>query len=102
MLTPKYARLAVRYAWRRFLTPAGWRWQTDGPLFLGTRLEIQIGRKGAIRFGRFVWVGDGTKIRCHEGEVVIGPKTVLRQEGTISAYRRGRIGGRCGVGGRAA
>ncbi len=35
MLTPKYARLACRYAWRRLLTPAGWRWQTDGLLFFG-------------------------------------------------------------------
>jgi acetyltransferase-like isoleucine patch superfamily enzyme len=101
MLTPKYARLAFRYAWRRLLTPAGWRWQTDGLLFLGTRLEIQIGRKGTIRFGRFVWVGDGTKIRCHEGEVVIGPKTVLGQECTISAYQHVRIGEQCVIADRA-
>jgi acetyltransferase-like isoleucine patch superfamily enzyme len=101
MLTPKYGRLAVRYAWRRFLTRAGWRWQTDGPLFLGTRLEIQIGRKGTIRFGRFVWVGDGTKIRCHEGEVVIGPKTVLGQDCTISAYQHIRIGEQCVIADRA-
>ncbi len=101
MLTPKYARLAVRYAWRRLLTPAGWSWQTDGLLFFGRRLEIQIGRKGTIRFGRFVWVGDGTKIRCHEGEVVIGPKTVLGQECTISAFQHVRIGEQCVIADRA-
>ena len=41
-------------------------------------LQIQIGRRGTIRFGRFVWVGDGTKIRCHEGEVVIGAEDSAR------------------------
>jgi acetyltransferase-like isoleucine patch superfamily enzyme len=101
MLTPKYARLAFRYAWRRLLTPAGWRWQAEGLLFFGRRLEIQIGRKGTIRFGRFVWVGDGTKIRCHEGEVVIGQKTVLGQECTISAYQHVRIGEQCVIADRA-
>jgi acetyltransferase-like isoleucine patch superfamily enzyme len=101
MLTPKYARLAFRYAWRRLLTPAGWRWQTDGLLFFGTKLQIQIGRRGTIRFGRFVWVGDGTKIRCHEGEVVIGQKTVLGQECTISAFQHVRIGEQCVIADRA-
>src|SRR6476469_2280574 len=101
MLTPKYARLAVRYAWRRLLTPAGWRWQTDGLLCFGRKLQIQIGRRGTIRFGRFVWVGDGTKIRCHEGEVVIGPKTVLGQECTISAFQHVRIGEQCVIADRA-
>jgi acetyltransferase-like isoleucine patch superfamily enzyme len=101
MLTPKYGRLALRYAWRRFLTSAGWRWRTDGLVFFGRRLQIQIGRKGTIRFGRFVWLGDGTKIRCHEGEVVIGPKTVLGQECTISAYQHVQIGEQCVIADRA-
>ena len=101
MLTPRYARLLYRYLWRRLLTPAGWRWQTDGPLFLGRRLEVQIAKRGTIRFGRFVWIGDGTKIRCHEGEVVIDRKTVLGQECTISAYRHVRIGEQCVIADRA-
>jgi acetyltransferase-like isoleucine patch superfamily enzyme len=101
MLTPKYARLGWRYLWRRLLTPAGWRWRTDGPLFLGRRLELQASPRGEIRFGRFVWIGDGTKIRCHEGEVEIGAKTVFGQECTISAYRRVRIGEQCVIADRA-
>ena len=101
MLTPRYARLLWRYLWRRFLTPAGWRWETDGPVFFGKRLELQISPRGKVRFGRFVWVGDGTKIRCHEGEVMIGDKTVLGQECTISAYRHVRIGEQCVVADRA-
>jgi acetyltransferase-like isoleucine patch superfamily enzyme len=101
MLTWRYARLLWRYLWRRFLTPAGWRWETDGPVFFGRRLELQIGKRGTIRFGRFVWVGDGTKIRCHEGEVVIGRKTVIGQECTISAYKHVRIGEQCVIADRA-
>jgi acetyltransferase-like isoleucine patch superfamily enzyme len=101
MLTPRYARLLWRYLWRRYLTVAGWRWQTDGPVFFGKNLELQISKRGTIRFGRFVWIGDGTKIRCHEGEVVIGAKTVLGQECTISAYRHVRIGEQCVIADRA-
>lgn len=101
MLTPKYGLLLCRYLWRRLLTPAGWRWATDGPLFLGSGLELQIARRGRIEFGRFVWVGHRTKIRCHEGLVEIGDKTVLGQECTISAYRHVRIGEQCVIADRA-
>jgi len=95
MLNRKYGRLLWRYLWRRALTPAGRRWRTDGLLFLGRDLELEVGRGGTIEFGRFVWVGDGTKIRCHEGRVEIGAKTVMGQECTISAYQRVRIGEQC-------
>jgi acetyltransferase-like isoleucine patch superfamily enzyme len=101
MLNHRYARLAWRYLWRRLLTRAGWRWRSDGLLFFGKGLELQIARRGEIRFGRFVWIGDGTKIRCHEGEVEIGRKTVMGQECTISAYQRVRIGEQCVIADRA-
>ena len=58
-------------------------------------------RGAQIRFGRFVWIGDGTKIRCHEGVVEIGAKTVMGQECTISAYQRVRIGEQCVIADRA-
>jgi acetyltransferase-like isoleucine patch superfamily enzyme len=101
MLNWRYARLGWRYLWRRFLTPAGWRWETDGPVFFGTRLQLQIGKRAMVRFGRFSWIGDGTKIRCHEGVVEIGEKTVMGQECTISAYKRVRIGEQCVIADRA-
>src|SRR5262245_13706826 len=101
MLNLRYARLLWRYAWRRLLTPAGWRWETDGPVFFGRGLALQAGRGARLRFGRFVWIGDGTKIRCHEGVVEIGDKTVLGQECTISAYQRVRIGEQCVIADRA-
>jgi acetyltransferase-like isoleucine patch superfamily enzyme len=101
MLTPQYARLLWRYLWRRLFTAAGWRWKTSGMVFFGRRLELQVRRGGTIRFGRFVWIGDGTKIRCHEGIVEIGDKTVFGQECTISAYKRVRIGEQCVIADRA-
>lgn len=101
MLNPQYALLGLRYLWRRFLTRAGWRWRTDGLLFLGSGLELQIARQGRVEFGRFVWIGEGTKIRCHEGSVEIGAKSVLGQECTISAYGRVRIGEQCVIADRA-
>jgi len=101
MLTPKYARLLGRWLRRRLLTHAGWRWRTDGPVFFGRGLELQVASGARIEFGRFVWVGDGTKIRCHEGVVEIGAKTVLGQECTISAYKRVRIGEQCVIADRA-
>jgi acetyltransferase-like isoleucine patch superfamily enzyme len=95
MVTPKYARLLFRLAWRRFLTPAGWRMQLDGAVFFGRRLQLQVGRTGRLRFGRWSWIGDGTKIRCHEGLVRIGAKTVMGQDCTISAYQHVSIGREC-------
>jgi acetyltransferase-like isoleucine patch superfamily enzyme len=101
MLNLRYARLLWRYLWRRGLTAAGRRWRTDGLVFFGRRLELQIARQGEVRFGRFVWIGDGSKVRCHEGVVEIGAKTVLGQECTISAYQRVRIGEQCVIADRA-
>jgi acetyltransferase-like isoleucine patch superfamily enzyme len=101
MLNARYARLLWRYMWRRLLTPAGWRWETDGPVFFGKGLELQIGKRGGIRFGRFCWIGDGTKIRSHEGLVEIGQKTVFGQECTVSSYEHVRIGERCVIADRA-
>lgn len=101
MLSWRYALLYWRYLWRRWLTPAGRRWETDGPVFFGRNLQLQVGRQGTLRFGRFAWIGDGTKIRCHEGIVEIGPKTVMGQDCTISAYRHVRIGEQCVIADRA-
>ncbi len=101
MIRPRYARLRWRYGWRRLLTRAGWRWRTDGMVFFGRGLEIQVGPEAQVRFGRFCWIGDRTKIRCHQGVVEIGDKTVFGQECTISAYQRVRIGEQCVIADRA-
>jgi serine acetyltransferase len=95
MLTPEYAGLALRLLWRRYLTPTGRRMALRGMLFLGGGVQLQIGPAARVTFGRWVWIGHGTKIRCHEGEVRIGDKTVLGQECTISAYQHVSIGEQC-------
>jgi acetyltransferase-like isoleucine patch superfamily enzyme len=95
MLTPRYAHLVLRLLRRRFLSTYGRRLKLDGLAFIGRRVRIQIGRGGRVELGRWSWIGDGTKVRCHEGEVSIGAKSVLGQECTISAYQHVSLGREC-------
>jgi acetyltransferase-like isoleucine patch superfamily enzyme len=92
MLNAKYARLIVRLLRRRLFKR---RLHSDGIAFIGPGVTLQIGKKGRIDLGRWSWLGHGTKIRCHEGVVSIGAKTVLGQECTISAYQHVSIGREC-------
>jgi acetyltransferase-like isoleucine patch superfamily enzyme len=95
MLTPKYAWLIALLVRRKYLSPYGRRLKLDGLAFIAPRVVLQIGRGGRVELGRWSWLGHGTKIRCHEGVVSIGAKTVLGQECTISAYQRVSIGREC-------
>ena len=95
MITPKYARLLARLVRRRYLTPAGRRLRTDGIAFIGPNVTLQIAKRARVELGRWSWLGHGTKIRCHEGVVSIGAKTVLGQECAISAYQHVSIGREC-------
>ena len=63
--------------------------------FIGPRVVLQIRRGARIELGRWSWLGHGTKLRCHEGLISIGAKTVMGQECTISAYRHVSIGREC-------
>ena len=95
MLTPRYARLLLGLAPAPVLTGYGRRLHTDGLAFIAPDVTIQIGASGRVELGRWSWLGHGTKIRCHEGLVSIGAKTVLGQECTISAYQHVSIGREC-------
>src|ERR687889_724576 len=95
MLTPKYAWLIALLLRRKFLSTYGRRLKLDGLAFIPRGVVIQIGRGGRVELGRWTWLGHGTKIRCHEGVVSIGAKTVLGQECTISAYQHVSIGREC-------
>lgn len=95
MLNPKYARLIAALLRRRYLTRSGRRLELDGLAFIGPRVVLQIEPRGRVELGRWSWIGDGTKIRCHEGVVSIGAKTVLGQECTISAFQHVSIGREC-------
>jgi acetyltransferase-like isoleucine patch superfamily enzyme len=93
MLTPKYGRLALRWAWLKL------RWrgrlQTDGLCFVGPGVTFEIGPGATLRLGRWCWIGHGSKLRVHEGETSIGAKTVLGQECTISSFQHVAIGREC-------
>jgi acetyltransferase-like isoleucine patch superfamily enzyme len=93
LLTPAYARLAVRWLWLKL------RWrgrlQTDGLCFVAPDVTLEIGKDATVKLGRWSWIGHGTKIRAHEGTVEIGAKTVLGQECTISSFQHVAIGREC-------
>ncbi len=93
MLRRGYLLLLVRWAWLKL------RWRgrlvTDGVCFVCPGVKFEIGPGAKVHLGRWSWIGDGTKVRCHEGEVRIGAKTVLGQECTISAFQHVSIGREC-------
>jgi acetyltransferase-like isoleucine patch superfamily enzyme len=93
MLNRHYARLIARYVLLRLRFRG--RLQTDGLCFVCPGVRLEIGRHARLRIGRWAWIGDGSKIRVHEGEVSIGAKTVMGQECTISAYQHVEIGREC-------
>ena len=93
MLSLAYARLLVRLAWLKLRFRG--RLVTDGIAFVGPGVKLEIGPDAKVVLGRWSWIGHGTKIRAHEGEVRIGAKTVLGQECTISSFQHVSIGREC-------
>jgi acetyltransferase-like isoleucine patch superfamily enzyme len=93
MLTFNYARLLVRLGWLKLRFRG--RLKTDGFAFVCPDVTLEIGKDAVLRLGRWSWIGHGTKIRVHEGEVSIGAKSVLGQECTISAFQHVSIGREC-------
>lgn len=67
-----------------------------GPVFLGrgVRLERRKGF-GRIVLGRWVHLGDGTVLRCHEGTLSIGDKCVFGQSNTVNCHLDVSIGPEC-------
>jgi acetyltransferase-like isoleucine patch superfamily enzyme len=93
MLRAGYWALFARWVWLKL------RWrgrlQTDGMCFVCPGVKFEIGRGATVRLGRWSWIGHGSKIRAHEGEVWIGAKSVLGQDCTISAFQHVAIGREC-------
>ena len=99
MLDAKYLRLILRLGlWKLRL---GRRLRLDGLAFVGPRCQLEVGRNAVLALGRWSWIGHGCKIRCHEGIVAIGAKTVMGQECTISAFQHVSIGRECVIADRA-
>ena len=81
MLSFKYIRLIVRMLRRKLWL--GRRLKLDGIAFIGPGVVLQVGKDAQLEIGRWTWIGHGTKIRCHEGIVSIGAKTVIQGAGLV-------------------
>lgn len=88
--TPWYL---VRY-WRL------WRFRAANPhvvlrgmVFLGKGVEIHATPGLArLEIGRWVHIGDGNALRCHEGSLRIGDKVVLGKDNVVNTYLDIEIG----------
>jgi len=93
LLSWTYVPVVARWLWLKL------RWrgrlQTDGLCFVCRGVTLEIGRNATVSLGRWSWLGQGCKIRAHEGRVSVGAKSVLGQECTISAYQHVSIGREC-------
>ena len=66
---------------------------TLGMVYLDAGVEIYARRDyGRLILGRSVYIGRGTAIRCHEGTLRIGDRTVFGQRDTVNCYLDVEIG----------
>lgn len=106
-LAPASIRWVVRHrAWTRYHLVRYWRFLvlrlrhpdvvTEGMVYLGRGVELRARPGyGRIVLGRWVHLGDGNRLRAHEGTLRIGDKTVLGRENTLNCYLDLEIGARC-------
>ena len=68
---------------------------TEGMVFLGRRVEIAARPGyGRVVLGRWVHVGDETRLRAHEGTLRIGDKVVFGRGDTVNCYLDVEVGAR--------
>lgn len=103
-LTIASLRWVVRHrAWTPWYLVRYWRflvWRlrrpqvvTEGFVFLGRRVLVESRRDHArLVVGRWVHVGDGTRILAHSGSVRIGDKCVFGADATVTGYLDIEIG----------
>lgn len=64
-----------------------------GVVFLGRNVELECRRGyGRLEIGRWVHIGDGNSIRCHEGSLRIGDEVVFGNDNTLNCYLDVEIG----------
>lgn len=64
-----------------------------GMVFLGKKVDIHCRPGyGRLEIGRWVHIGDGNAIRCHEGSLRIGDKAVFGKDNTVNCYLDIEIG----------
>ncbi|OLR91647.1 acyltransferase [Actinokineospora bangkokensis] len=58
-----------------------------GMVFLGKDVEVHARPGfGRLEIGRWVHIGDGNAIRCHEGSLRIGDKVVFGRQNVVNCY----------------
>jgi len=64
-----------------------------GMVFLGKNVELHARPGyGRLEVGRWVHIGDGNALRCHEGSLRLGDKVVLGKDNTVNCYLDVEIG----------
>ena len=104
LLTAANLRWVVRHrAWTPYYLKRYWRFAwfklrhrqviTEGFVFLGKNLEV-VARPGhgRIILGKWVHLGDETRLRAHEGTLRIGDKVVFARDVTVNCYLDIEIG----------
>jgi acetyltransferase-like isoleucine patch superfamily enzyme len=91
--TPRFWGMAIRYLWFRL---SNRHVITNGMVFMAQGVELRCTRGlGHMEFGRRVWIGKGTAIRCHEGFLRIGEGVVFGEGDTVNCYLDVEIGDEC-------
>jgi acetyltransferase-like isoleucine patch superfamily enzyme len=97
-LTVASLRWVIRHrAWTPWYLARYWRFfvfklrnphvVTEGFVFLGHGVTLEARRGfGRLVLGRWVHIGSGNTIRCHEGTLRIGDKCVFGKDNTVNAY----------------
>ncbi len=93
LYTWRYWILGIRFLKFKITHP---HIKTEGFVFLGPKVEVYARRGyGRLTLGRWVWIGKGNAIRCHEGNLRIGNKVVFGAKNTINCYLDIDIGDDC-------
>lgn len=91
---PRYWIIALRFLW--VFKVRNRHIRTEGFVFLDRGVEVYARRGfGRLTIGRWVWIGHGNHIRCHEGNLRIGNKVVFGATNTINCYLDIEIGDDC-------
>jgi acetyltransferase-like isoleucine patch superfamily enzyme len=104
LLTWANLRWVLRHrAWTPYYLKRYWRFAvfrlrhrevvTEGFVFLGKDLEIRVRKRyGRLVLGKWVHLGDNTRLRAHEGTLRIGDKVVFARDVTVNCYLDVEIG----------
>lgn len=88
--TPYYLLRYWRFLVFRLRHP---RVVTEGFVFLGKGVEVEVSKTSAqLVLGKWVHIGNGNKLRAHNGSLRLGDKVVLGSDNVINAHLDVEIG----------